>query len=102
MGLNQLYFEHQLAVIRAAKSDILDRPCFERTARKTAAQIGQLQRSLGAPAAAGWERFASTQSRVQAAARTDPSAQINAQAFDQTSPGNLVAPPAVQARLHHV
>ena len=58
MGLNQLYFDHQLAIMRAASSGPSKRLCFEAAAARTAGQIGLLQRSLGARAAPGWERLA--------------------------------------------
>jgi hypothetical protein len=58
MGPNKLYFDHQLAGLRAASSGPLGRLCFEITAASTAGQDGRIQRSLGATAAPGWERLA--------------------------------------------
>jgi hypothetical protein len=66
MGLNKLYFDHQLTVIRAARSHPSQRLGFELMAANKAGQIGLLQRSLGAPAARGWERFAADPHIIQA------------------------------------
>ena len=56
MDLNQLYFDHQITVMRAGKAlsgeHRLDRQ-FE--ASLIAGRIGCMQRALGAGAARGWE-----------------------------------------------
>lgn len=59
MDFNQLYFDHQIAVIRAdsALSDPLRREsAFD--ASVIAGRIGCMQRALGAGAARGWEALA--------------------------------------------
>ena len=58
MDLNRLYYDHQISIIRAAKSGPGGRACFEIIAARVAAQIGSRQRSLGASAAGAWERLA--------------------------------------------
>lgn len=51
MDLNRLYYDHQMSVIRAARSGPAGSQCFELVAARAAAQIGTYQRSLGATAA---------------------------------------------------
>lgn len=62
MNLNQLYFDHQLSLIRA---DAAESACLEGGHRRAAAQIagriGERQNALGAPAACGWMRQAAEQ-----------------------------------------
>lgn len=58
MDLNRLYFEHQLTLIRTSGHDGLRATQFRQHASRTASRIGQIQRSLGAGAALGWEILA--------------------------------------------
>ena len=58
MDLNQLYSDHQLSLVRAGKSAPAQRRMIEAEACRTAMQIREFQRSLGANAAAGWDRLA--------------------------------------------
>lgn len=59
MDLNQLYFDHQLAVIRADGAPSHDlRRDRQFDASLIAGRIGCMQRALGAGAARGWETLA--------------------------------------------
>lgn len=62
MDLNQLYFDHQLSLMRA---DEADTPCLEHShlhdAALVAARIGERQGKLGAAAACAWTRHALAQ-----------------------------------------
>lgn len=82
MGLNKLYFDHQLAVMREAGAAPLERLSFHIVAAQTAGKIGALQRSLGAPAAVGWEQLALLSVRERDS-KHDP--------VERTGPGNLMA-----------
>ena len=55
MGLNQLYFDHQISPMKArGASTPLARRGHEREADPLAGSIGQLQIKLGAAAACAW------------------------------------------------
>lgn len=59
MDLNQLYFDHQLLLIKALRSDSAGaRHEHEVGASHVAGRIGCMQRSLGAAAAPVWETLA--------------------------------------------
>ena len=59
MDLNQLYFDHQLLLIRAERAVSLGaRREHEVGASRIAGQIGCMQRALGAAAAPNWEALA--------------------------------------------
>lgn len=59
MNLNQLYFDHQMSLIRA---DGANTPCLrqrhEHHAAQIAGRIGRLQSTLGAEAACSWHALA--------------------------------------------
>jgi len=59
VDLNQLYFDHQLLLMKAdrAPSAMLRRG-HEIAAWQVAGRIGQAQRTLGAPGASAWEALA--------------------------------------------
>jgi hypothetical protein len=55
MDLNQLYFDHQISLMKAdGASTSLARRGHERDADRLAGSIGQLQVKLGAAAACAW------------------------------------------------
>lgn len=55
MDLNQLYFDHQVSLIRADRTRSCElRKEHELGASQLAESIGSIQRALGAQAAAGW------------------------------------------------
>ena len=59
MDLNRLYFDHQLSMIRAARSPTCDsRWVTLSNALQIAGRIGYAQRALGAAAAPAWESLA--------------------------------------------
>ena len=59
MDLNRLYFDHQLSMIRAARSPTCDlRRDHVLHASHIAGRIGNAQRALGAAAAPAWEFLA--------------------------------------------
>ncbi len=59
MDLNQLYFDHQVLIMRAGNAEPGDtRWLHETGARRVAGRISSIQRRSGAPAATGWERLA--------------------------------------------
>lgn len=59
MDLNQLYFDHQLLLIRASRAVSCGaREEHEVTASHVAGRIGCMQRALGAAAAPIWEALA--------------------------------------------
>ncbi len=64
MDLNQLYFDHQLLLMKAAgaASDSV-RHEHEAVASRVAGRIGRTQRALGAPAAPVWEGLAAPRRR---------------------------------------
>lgn len=56
MNLNQLYFRHQLLLIRADQSASADSRRLRRAAAaRIACRIGSVQRKLGAAGAPAWE-----------------------------------------------
>ena len=56
MDLNQLYFDHQILMMKAQGARSCDgRRGHEAAASGIAGRIGRLQRSLGAPAAFDWQ-----------------------------------------------
>lgn len=60
MDLNQLYFDHQLHLIQAARADNADtRHRHRQGASLIAGRIGCMQLALGAGAAPGWSSAAS-------------------------------------------
>ncbi len=61
MDLNQLYFDHQLLLIRARLAASFGiRDAHEAKASQIALRIGRMQRRLGAAAAQTWERLSVT------------------------------------------
>ncbi len=59
MDLNQLYFDHQLALIEAAQSPSCElKRRLTVSATQIAGQIGGIQRGLSASAATGWDLLA--------------------------------------------
>lgn len=69
MDLNQLYFDHQLLLIRAGESAArIRRNECEINASQIAARIGCVQRGLGAGAAPAWETLAGSALRQQGCA----------------------------------
>lgn len=59
MDLNQLYFDHQLLLIKAQDASSPDaRERFEETASVIACRIGRVQHALGAGAAPMWRALA--------------------------------------------
>jgi hypothetical protein len=59
VDLNRLYFDHQLSMIRAARSPTCDlRRGHTLHASQIAGRIGYAQRALGATAAPAWESLA--------------------------------------------
>ncbi len=59
MDLNQLYFDHQVLLIKAARADTRGtRHEHEVSASHVAGRIGCMQRALGAAAARSWEMLA--------------------------------------------
>lgn len=58
MDLNQLYFDHQLLLMRAASSPAADAAAHLCQAARIAGQIGDLQRAKGADAQTYWARQA--------------------------------------------
>lgn len=69
MDLNQLYFDHQLLLIRAGDSvSHTNRHQCETGASQVAARIGCVQRELGAGAAVAWERLGAGALRHQGCA----------------------------------
>lgn len=68
MDLNQLYFDHQLLMIRAERtaSCVSRREC-EADASQVAGRIGRIQRKLGAGAAPSWEELATVARHSSAA-----------------------------------
>jgi len=59
MDLNQLYFDHQIAVMRTRTALSCERRGDRQfDASLIAGRIGCMQRALGAPAAPGWEALA--------------------------------------------
>ena len=83
MDVNELYFDYQIAVMRAARSDPLERSRFELAAANTAERIGQLQRSLGAKAGARWEVLALVSPEAQ---------RSRSNWMEGPAPSNLTAP----------
>lgn len=62
MNLNQLYFDHQLSLIRADAADGAGpEGGHRREAARIAGRIGERQSALGAPAADDWMRQAAEQ-----------------------------------------
>ena len=60
MDLNQLYFDHQILLMKAQRaSSSTARAGFEATASAVACRIGRVQHLLGAPAAPVWQALAS-------------------------------------------
>jgi hypothetical protein len=59
MDFNRLYYDHQVSLIQAARSEPGGKAGFEIAAARLAAYIGHSRRTLGAPAAGAWERLAS-------------------------------------------
>lgn len=56
MDLNQLYFDHQLLVMKAARApSALLGQCLQGAAGDVASRIGRVQRALGAAGAGEWE-----------------------------------------------
>lgn len=61
MDLNQLYFDHQVLLIGAARALSCElRKEHELGASQIAQRIGCMQKSVGAGAAAGWDAVAAT------------------------------------------
>ena len=59
MDLNQLYFDHQLLLMRAARAPTNDvRRVHELAAVKVARHVRTMQRTLGASAAGTWDALA--------------------------------------------
>jgi hypothetical protein len=59
VDLNQLYFDHQILLMRLPTPALAaPRPPGAAAARALAGRIGAFQRTLGAPGAAGWEALA--------------------------------------------
>ena len=68
MDLNQLYFDHQILLMRAARSPVsADAVLRLREAAQIAGQIGGLQRARGADAEAYWTRPAANDHAAPAA-----------------------------------
>lgn len=68
MDLNQLYFDHQMLLIRAHRAASRDaRHEHEIDASQIAGRIGCMQRALGAAAAPSWEALAAVDGRSLAA-----------------------------------
>ena len=62
MDLNQLYFDHQLLLIRAkGAASCVVRHEHEAGASRIARRIGRMQRRLGAAAASKWEELAAVE-----------------------------------------
>ena len=69
MDLNQLYFDHQLLLIRAERAASCGaRHEHELSASRIAGRIGCAQRALGAAAAPNWE----SQAAVEGCSRAAP------------------------------
>jgi len=67
VDLNQLYFEHQVLLMRADRSDLPgERIGHERGAALIAGRIGCIQRASGAGAAKAWRTTASAVRELQA------------------------------------
>jgi hypothetical protein len=63
LDLNQLYFEHQLSLMRASQAPAgALRLRHEFAASVTAGRVGCIQRAARAPAADGWEAMAKSDS----------------------------------------
>ena len=80
MDLNQLYFDHQLSAMRAARlpTALLRREA-KHAASAIAGQIEHIQRAMGALAAPGWKRLAhADEGRFSEKARFAASALSNA------------------------
>lgn len=61
MDLNQLYFDHQILLMRAARVPVSASSAAHLCdAAGLAARIGAMQRATGADAEAGWNRLAAT------------------------------------------
>jgi hypothetical protein len=58
MDLNRLYFDHQLLIIRSARTTTLPGCENRQRAARVAARIVQIQKALGAPAARDWQNLA--------------------------------------------
>ena len=68
MDLNQLYFDHQVLLMKAARADTCAaRHKHEVRASHVAGRIGCMQRALGAAAAPIWEMLAAADDRSLAA-----------------------------------
>ena len=70
VDLNQLYFDHQILLMRAAGSPVMaDAALHLRDAARIAGQIGGVQRAKGASAEAYWNRPAANDHAPPAALR---------------------------------
>ena len=69
MDLNQLYFDHQLLLMRAASSPASDAATHLCQAARIAGQIGDVQRAKGANAQAYWAQQAARACRTPVSPR---------------------------------
>lgn len=68
MDLNQLYFDHQVLLMKAGNAASPGDRCDLRMgASHLAGRIGDIQRALGAGAAPAWEGLAATRASLPAA-----------------------------------